>query len=155
MNDLVAQAKASPRKRANFNVHESLDEPVQRLFIAIEPGSYVQPHRHVENYKWEFFMAMRGRLAMLIFDDNGVVTRREELSGNGAVNGVEIPPNVWHTVIPLEAGCVFYEVKQGPYEPMTDKGFATWAPKEGEPGVAEFYQWLVNADVGSQAPNVG
>ncbi|MFC1749870.1 WbuC family cupin fold metalloprotein [Pseudomonadota bacterium] len=154
MAGLVEQAKASPRLRANLNVHEDLNEPVQRLFIAMEPGSYVQPHRHIESYKWEFFMAVRGRLVMLVFDDNGTVTRREELASNGAVNGVELPPNVWHTVIALDEGSLFYEIKQGPYAPMTDKGFATWAPKESAPEVAVFYQWLTTANVGDTVPNV-
>lgn len=154
MAGLVSQAQASPRKRANLNVHEDLNEPVQRLFIAIEPGSYVQPHRHVESYKWEFFMAVKGRLAMFVFDDDGVVTRRLELAANSPVSGAELPPNVWHTVIALDEGSVFIEVKQGPYEPMTDKGFAKWAPKESEPGVAEFYQWLTTAQVGDRTPYV-
>jgi len=154
LDELVAKAKASTRLRANHNVHASLDEPVQRLFIAIEPGSYVQPHRHPEQGKWEFFMLVRGRLAALLFDDQGKLLRREELSPAGPVYGFEIPPNSWHCVVALEPGSVFFEVKHGPYTPLSDKDFAGWAPREGDPGCGGFVQWLASAEPGDISPVV-
>jgi len=154
LDDLVAKAKASARLRANHNVHASLDDPVQRLFIAIEPGSYVQPHCHPEKQKWEFFMLVRGRLAALLFDEQGTVLRREELTPAGPVHGFEIPPNTWHCVVALEPGSVFFEVKQGPYTPLSDKGFAGWAPREGDPSCSRFVQWLTTAELGDIPPVV-
>jgi len=154
LDDLVAQAKASPRLRANHNVHENLEDPVQRLFIAIEPGSYVRPHRHPEAEKWEFFMVVRGRLAALLFDGWGKLLRREELLPGGPVYGFEIPPNTWHCVVALESGSAFFEVKQGPYSPLDDKDFAAWSPREGAPGCAEFVSWLAMAQVGDLSPVV-
>jgi cupin fold WbuC family metalloprotein len=147
-DELTARAKASPRLRVNHNIHTDLNDPVQRLFIAIEPGSYVQPHMHPEAEKWEFFMVVRGRLAALLFDAQGQVTQRRELTPGGDVSGFEIPSNTWHCVVALESGTIFFEVKQGPYAPLTDKGFASWAPKEGEAGMPEFQQWLVHAQPG-------
>ena len=152
LDELVMKAKASPRLRANHNVHEDLHEPVQRLFIAIEPGSYVRPHLHPEAEKWEFFLVLRGKLAVLLFDEKGVVLRREVLSATGPLRGFEIPPNTWHCVVALESGSVFFEVKQGPYIPMSDKGFAAWAPKEGESGSETFTRWMAHAQVGDSPP---
>jgi len=152
LNELIDKARSSARLRANHNVHAQLDEPVQRLLIAIEPGSYVRPHRHPEQEKWEFFMVLRGRLAALLFDVQGL--RREELSPSGPVHGFEIPFNTWHCVVALESGSVFFEVKQGPYTPLDDKDFATWAPQEGESGCEEVVQWLTEAQVGESAPTV-
>ncbi len=154
LDELVEKAKASPRLRANFNVHENLDDPVQRLFIAIEPASYVQPHRHPEMEKWEFFMVVRGRLVALLFDEQGNVLRREELLPGGPVYGFEIPPNSWHCVVALESGSIFFEVKQGPYAALSDKDFASWAPREGEPACGEFVQWLAAAKPGESAPTL-
>lgn len=151
-DQLTVKAKASPRLRANHNVHPELSDQVQRLFIAIEPGSYVQPHLHPEPEKWEFFMVVRGRLAALLFDDEGRVVRREELTPAGPIHGFEIPCNTWHCVVALESGSVFFEVKQGPYTPLSDKGFAAWAPREGEAAVARFQQWLTQAQVGDCPP---
>jgi len=150
--DLVSKARASARLRANHNVHANLEDLVHRLFIAIEPGSYVQPHRHPEQEKWEFFMLVRGRLAALLFDEQGKVIRREELTPGGPVYGFEIPPNTWHTVTALESGSVFFEVKQGPYAPLSDKNFAAWAPREGDPACSGFVQWLAKAKAGDVPP---
>ena len=148
---LIEQAKASPRLRANYNVHEALEDPVQRLFIAIEPGSYVRPHRHPEPEKWEFFMVLRGRLALLIFDDDGKVLRREELAPGSEAFGGELPPNTWHSVVALESGSVFIEFKQGPYAPFSDKNFAAWAPSESEADTAAFCLWMSSAQMGDSA----
>ena len=91
LDELSSQAKISPRLRANRNVHASLEETVQRLFIAIEPGSYVQPHRHPEAEKWEFFMVVRGKIAMIIFNDEGCVVKRIELNPATGMYGLEVP----------------------------------------------------------------
>jgi hypothetical protein len=45
---------------------------------------------------------------------------------------VEIPARVWHSIIVLESNSVLFEVKDGPYEALTDKNFAQWAPPEGD-----------------------
>ena len=152
LDGLIEKAKVSSRLRANHKVHSSLDELVQRLFIAIEPGSYVRPHLHPETSKWEFFMVVRGRLAALLFDEQGQVLRREELTPGGPLHGFEIPPNTWHCVVALDSGSVFFEVKQGPYAPLSDKGFAAWAPREGDPGCDKFVSWLAQAKSGDVSP---
>lgn len=152
LDELTAQARVSPRRRANHNVHADLDEAVQRLFIAIEPGSYVRPHRHPEPGKWEFFLVLRGRMAALLFDRQGKVLQRQELSPGGLVHGFEIPPDTWHCVVALAPGSVFFEVKQGPYTPLKDKDFAPWAPAEGEPGSEALCRWFAVARPGELPP---
>ena len=39
-------------------------------------------------------------------------------------------------------GSVFYEVKQGPYDPQLVKEFAPWAPLEGTPEATAYLQRL-------------
>ena len=46
LNIVSEQAKASPRLRMNYNLHDSLDAPAQRLINAVEPGTKFQIHRH-------------------------------------------------------------------------------------------------------------
>lgn len=43
LNTVSNQAKASPRLRMNYNLHGSLDDKVQRMFNALEPGTIVDP----------------------------------------------------------------------------------------------------------------
>ena len=39
LNKVSEQAKANPRLRMNYNLHDSLDAPAQRLINAVEPGT--------------------------------------------------------------------------------------------------------------------
>ena len=66
---LASDAGASERRRANCNVHQSLEDPIQRLFITLEPSSYVKPHRHSEKGKFEFFLLVSGKVLFFLFDD--------------------------------------------------------------------------------------
>lgn len=146
-SELKKTAVESPRRRANFNVHKSYTDMVQRLFIAMMPDSYVRPHRHVQPHKWEFFMVVEGELDILFFDDEGLVKNKVTLTANGETSGIEIPPNTWHATV-CHRPVVFMEVKQGPYEVTDDKGFASWSPQEGSDLVPRFLAMLKRAEVG-------
>lgn len=145
---LIETAKSLPRLRKNYNIHRDLNDPVQRLYNAMEPNTYVRPHRHQGGNRWEFFQIVSGRAAILTFDEHGVVCEKIELSGTGPNFAVEIPGNVWHTVVSLETGTVLFEIKQGPYQAVSDKDFAPWAPKEGVPEASNVIHWLCNANPG-------
>jgi cupin fold WbuC family metalloprotein len=111
LDDLTGKAKVSPGLRQHRNVHQSYQDASQRLFNAIEPGSYIRPHRHVSDPRDELLVAVRGVMAMVTFDDQGAVTNvlrfgTEGHEGDVAV-GVEVSSSTWHTVIALEADCVF------------------------------------------------
>ena len=64
LDELSRQAAESPRRRKNLNLHDNYQEPCQRLFNAVEPGSYVRPHRHSDPHKPECIMVVRGRMAL-------------------------------------------------------------------------------------------
>ncbi|WP_232230491.1 MULTISPECIES: WbuC family cupin fold metalloprotein [unclassified Alteromonas] len=147
-SELKDRASNSERRRANLNIHQSYNDVVQRLFIAMMPDSYVRPHRHVQAYKWEFFMVLEGALDLLFFDDQGVVIERVTLEPEGQCVGLEIPPNTWHATVCFEP-VVFMEVKQGPYDVNEDKGFAPWAPEEGSMEVPEFLAKLKHTPTGT------
>lgn len=151
---LSEQARASARLRKNYNVHARLDDPVQRLFNAFEPGTYVRPHRHPQAGRWELFTVIRGAVGILLFDDQGRVSRRVVLSDRGPDFMIEIPDNTWHTVFSLQSGTVLFEVKQGPYEALSDKDFAAWSPGEGEAQAAGMLEWFTRAAVGERAPRL-
>lgn len=46
LDDLSAQAKASPRLRMNLDLRNSPEDGSQRMLNTIEPGSPEQIHRH-------------------------------------------------------------------------------------------------------------
>lgn len=133
LDETSAAAQASPRLRRNRNFHTSDDFPCHRLLNAIEPDSYVAPHRHLDPRKDETMLVLRGRLGLVIFDDGGGILKVVELSAGGGDLGVDIPHGNWHSVVGLESGTVFFETKAGPYLPLTQEERAPWAPGEGEP----------------------
>ncbi|MDR2120746.1 MAG: WbuC family cupin fold metalloprotein [Tannerella sp.] len=122
------KAKQSPRLRMNCNFHKTPDAPINRLLNAMEPETYLRPHRHCNPDKDEIFLLLRGRVAILIFDDAGNVTEQVVLDPRQGCYGGEIPAGVWHGLLVLESGSVIYEVKQGPFAPLSPDNMAPWAP---------------------------
>ncbi len=151
LNALSTVAARSPRRRKNLNLHPVLEDPVQRLFNALEPGTYVHPHRHARDCGWELMVAVRGAFAVLRFDGGGRVLARAELRAGGDC-AVEIPAHVWHGVVCLVPGTIMFEVKPGPYSAIEDKDFATWAPSEGDPRAPDWVCWFETAQPGDRAP---
>ncbi|WP_149865494.1 WbuC family cupin fold metalloprotein [Catenovulum maritimum] len=148
---LIAQSQDSARRRSNTNLHQGPNDAVQRLFIAMEPDSYVRPHKHKEANKWEFFFVVKGSLLFITYTPEGIVTDKVILTAGGENQGLEIPPNVWHSTVALESETVFFEVKEGPYIATDDKGFAAWSPAEGDASVAGYINKLKTVEIGESA----
>ncbi|MBR2497306.1 MAG: WbuC family cupin fold metalloprotein, partial [Parabacteroides sp.] len=66
LDQITNQAKQSPRLRMNYNFHEQLEEPINRLLNALEPGTYLRPHRHLNPDKDEIFLLLRGRVILFL-----------------------------------------------------------------------------------------
>jgi cupin fold WbuC family metalloprotein len=116
------------------------DNPHRFLNVMVK-GTYVAPHRHLDPPKAESFVVLEGEVAFFVFDDAGNVLRTEVVGADPL--GIDLPPGVWHTLTPLSAHAVCYEVKPGPYLVSNDKDFAPWAPREGDPGVAGYLASLL------------
>ena len=119
LDELTAKAKENPRLRMNLDLRNSAEDQSQRMLNAIEPGSPLPIHRHQKSS--ETVVCLRGRLVEEFYDE---LERRciesIELSHNGPTVAVNIPAGQWHTVRSLESGTVILEVKDGPYEPLSD-----------------------------------
>ena len=117
LDELTEKAKESPRLRMNYNLHDSLDSKAQRLFNGLEPGTVLPVHRHVNTS--ESYILIRGALRVTLLDDEKNVIETAELNLNNGVFGFQIPANTWHKVEVLESSTVIFEVKDGPYTPLT------------------------------------
>ena len=131
--ELTEQAKISPRKRKNYNLHKENSDTLQRLLNAMEPGTYIHPHKHENPDKREVFLVLTGTLLVVEFDENGNITDHLILNHHLGNFGVEIAAKTYHSVISLEKNSVAFEAKDGPYDPADDKYFAPWAPAENSP----------------------
>ena len=144
LDSTSAQAKGAARRRMNYNFHKNPSDTLQRMLNAMEPFSYVQPHKHEDPDKREIFFSLRGRIIVIEFDELGNIADHILLDPAAGNFGVEIPARIYHTIISLDHDAVAYEVKDGPYAQMNDKHFASWAPKEGDSGSAAYLTGLIN-----------
>ena len=120
LDDLSAQAKASPRLRMNLNFHESLEDKCHRFLNAVEPGADIPIHRHPE--KDESFVVLRGRIRVTTYNDEGSTIESIVLNPLEGRYGINVEKNVWHMVEAMEPNSVIFECKEGPYVPHEEEG---------------------------------
>lgn len=148
LDELVYKSGASPRFRQHHNIHQSYEDPCQRVLNAIGMDSYVRPHRHYLAPRAECMIAMRGKFALIIFDDDGKVRevvkfgteKYAEVENIGP--GIEVPPGTWHTLVALVPGSVLLEMKAGPFDPAGPREFAPWAAEEGAAEARQYFEEL-------------
>ncbi len=115
-----------------------MEDPVHRLFNALEPGTYIRPHRHLNPPRTETILAVRGAVGVILFDEMGMRQEACLLTAAGSALGMHLPPETWHALVALEGGTVFFETKEGPYVAPAGNDVASWAPPEGTPEAAVF-----------------
>ncbi len=118
LNSLSAKAIASPRLRINFNLHEDVNEPVQRLFNALEPNTDVPIHRH--RNASETIIILKGKMLVVFYDNEKNEMESFLLDSESENFGLHISKGVWHRVKVIESHTVIFEVKEGPYIPLTE-----------------------------------
>ena len=143
LDKLCREATASPRRRAHLNLHEDLEEDVQRLLIAMQPDTYIRPHRHPEPYKKETLIILQGRCACMTFHNDGSVDQSTILDPAKGTYLCEFPDQQWHGVTWLTNDTVIVEFKRGPYAPLTPENFAPWALEEGSDDCPAYLDSLI------------
>ena len=118
LDETTAKAAESPRLRMNSNLHESFDDVVQRMFNALEPGTFVPIARHP--YSNETLIMLRGKLRVLIYDDHKNIIEDVVIAADTENIGYHIPKGTWHQVESLEEGTVCFETREGPYAPVAE-----------------------------------
>src|SRR5262245_52360466 len=141
LDELCEAARNSGRRRAHLLLHSGHQDQVQRLVIAVEPGTYVRAHKHSE--QWEMLVLLRGRVDLLLLSDGSELQQRAAL--NPASPVVQIPIGQCHCAIVRDSGSVVMEVKPGPYRANE---FMAWAPEEGASTAGTFLDWAKDAEVG-------
>lgn len=117
LDELTAQAKASPRLRMNMDLRNGPEDSSQRMLNAIEPGTPLPIHRH--KYTSETVVCLRGRFVEEFYDElERICTDAIDLTPGGPIFLVNVPAGQWHTVRALESGSVLLEMKDGKYEPL-------------------------------------
>lgn len=115
LDELTAQAKASPRLRMNFDLRNSPDDQSQRMLNALEPGTVMPIHRH--RLSSETVVVLRGKVKWVYYNDKKEVTDTFIVAPGSDLVGLSVPMGQWHSLECLETGTVIFESKDGHYEP--------------------------------------
>ncbi len=113
LDDLTAQAKASPRLRMNLDLRNSPEDQSQRMLNAIEPGTVMPIHRHTASS--ETVVCIRGHFEEYFYNEDGILTDTVDMTPGSIIN---IPLGQWHSLKSLETGTVLFECKDGAYAPL-------------------------------------
>ena len=85
LDKLSQQAKESPRLRANLDLRNNSEDNSQRMLNALEPGTILPIHRHIDTS--ETLVMVRGRILQKMYDENGILTD-EFVMETGGLNSV-------------------------------------------------------------------
>jgi cupin fold WbuC family metalloprotein len=119
LDQLTTLAQASPRLRQHFDLRNSPEDNSQRILNALEPGTVLPIHRHLETS--ETVVMLRGKGRWNYYDDNGNMTGSFLLSADGNLRGLSVPKGQWHNVESLESGTVILECKDGAWRPLEEE----------------------------------
>lgn len=124
-------AYRSPQKRARFCAHPNNSSPIHEMLIALARDTYVCPHKHPG--KSESFHVIDGQANVIIFEDNGVISRIIPLGdyNSGLSFFYRISSAYYHTLVVRSEFLIIHETTNGPFH-KDDCQFAPWAPKENE-----------------------
>lgn len=119
LDELTAQAKASPRLRMNLDLRNTPEDQSQRMLNALEPGTVMPIHRH--RHTSETVVVLRGKVKWLYYNDKGELTDTILVEAGGDICGLSVPKGQWHSIECLESGSVILETKDGPWEALGEE----------------------------------
>ena len=117
LDSISEQARNNDRRRMNFNFHTSPEAKSQRLLNVLEMDSVIPIHRHKNTA--ETYILLRGKISVEFYNENGDITELIDLDPITGHYGIDIPQGQWHSLKVLASDSVIFEVKDGPYTPIT------------------------------------
>ncbi|MDY4851595.1 MAG: WbuC family cupin fold metalloprotein [Prevotella sp.] len=134
LDELLAKAVTSERKRMNYDLRTTPDDGGQRMLNALMPGTVVPIHRHPMSN--ETVICLSGKLVEIIYEEEDIAKdfpmgmdaqdvpsgRRFKESARYMLDpsvgnfGCVVPAGVWHSVEVYEPSLIF-EAKDGKYQP--------------------------------------
>lgn len=139
LDTLKAAVKASIKHRARINAHPASEDALHEMIIAIDPTSYIRPHKHPG--KSEAFHIIEGEVDIVVFGDDGAIERIVPLGppGGGRPFYYRMSAPFFHTLIIRSDILILHEITNGPFRPQATM-FADFAPDEREPEKVAAYQ---------------
>ena len=135
------KARENERRRMNFDLRTTEEDTSQRMLNALEPGTEVPIHRHLQSV--ESVICIEGCLDEVFYEElpnivaGGPVLKDNETVGDRSCfvevaryrlcprdkkYGIQIPLGVWHTIEVYEPSAIF-EAKDGAYNKKNKRKF--------------------------------
>lgn len=135
-SDLYKKAAECERLRIAFDLRTTIEDNSQRLLNALQPGTKMPIHRHMETSEtvvclegcmdWIFYKELPDVEAGRSHDGETAVVRsgfkevaRFRVCPREGQYGVQVPPMVWHSIEVIEPS-VLLECKDGAYRPLNE-----------------------------------
>lgn len=132
LSELHQKAKESDRLRQNFDLRTTPDDTSQRMLNALEPGTHIPIHRHLNTS--ESVICLEGCLDWVFYEElpnmdaggpvhdgesaadetNFVEIARFRVCPREGTYGIQVPLGAWHSVVAHEPSTIF-EAKDGAY----------------------------------------
>lgn len=117
LDELTSKAKANERLRQVLDLRNSSEDSSQRILNAIEPGTILPIHRHLNSSVT--IVCIRGHFEELLYDDNGNLTDSIDMVPGGTI--INLPIGKWHSIRSLESGTIILEVQDGKWEALKEE----------------------------------
>jgi cupin fold WbuC family metalloprotein len=113
--NLIAKASKASTRRARILMHNSIDDPIQEMIVALMHDSIVLPHQHPLGS--ESYYVLFGSLEISWGPSpyklkEKLILTKEEIQTS---NGLRIEPGIWHTTRALSECAVYLEIGRGPF----------------------------------------
>ena len=133
---LKSAIKRTAKGRVRLCVHRDESEPIHEMFILVQCGEYIRPHRH--HNKPESLCAIEGAAEIVLFSANGDPVRSFSCGVDEDQYYYRISEPIYHTVLVQTPYFIFHETTKGPFR-RVDTEYAPWAPSEDDvAGQAEY-----------------
>ena len=134
--------RLTSKRRARINAHPGHDDALHEMIVAIEPASYIRPHKHPG--KSEAFHIIEGEVDVVVFGDNGAIDEIVSLGEKGGHRPFYYRMSAarFHTLVIRSELLIVHEITNGPFSPDAAV-YADFAPREGDPATAAFQAKLI------------
>ena len=129
INFLKRKVAGNKKGRVRINFHQDNSDLLHEMMIAIQPDSYIRPHKHPG--KSESFHIIYGAVEIVVFEDDGTIREVVSLAAKDEKKAFfyRMSRPFFHTLIIYSDLLVVHEITNGPFV-KDDSKFGSFAPAE-------------------------
>jgi cupin fold WbuC family metalloprotein len=118
---ITEQAKLSDTGRFRICLHQSTDDLIQEMLIAMSSHSRLTPHKRPGTRRT--YSIIQGQLRLVLFSEKGTIQSTLDMTQH-THRFVRLSADFFILPIPLTPNVVLHEIAEGPF--MANDEYATW-----------------------------